>query len=194
MKKVIAILAIAIILVGAVFADTVTGTLTVTTTIAPQAPTFQLYGNTTNTVNNRVAADTSIPYGANTLISEDGITLYCWIAQTNISRFQGSVAITVAASVMANTTAVGEYAAGTFSAPASISAISPLGTITSTRPNAATGDTRITAVNGTTATPTYGNGLKAAAGDIASFNVNWKAEDLPPASYSATVTMTYTAQ
>ena len=191
MKKLIAILAITIVLVGAVFATTNTQTLTVQTEVEEVKPAFKLYGNLSNDASTRIAADHTFTATTNTILEND-IVLYCWIAQTAACKYQGSVAITVSATALANTTTWGTYQAGDFSVSPTISTITALNKLTSTR-TGADGDIRVSAVSGNTVTPTYATGLTAAAGDIASFYVTWASTDLPPASYEATVTTTYTA-
>ena len=191
MKKLIAILVVMIVLVGAVFADDVSKQLTITTTVRETKPAFTLYGNTSNSTSGRQGADATFTF-ANDAITTGSLTLYCWIAQTNDSRWSGNVVITVAASALSNTTAVGSNAAGTYSVASQISNITAMNPIT----KHTAGDVRKSVINDTnhTVTATYGTGHKAAAGDIASFSVTWaQSEDLPPATYSATITTTYTA-
>ena len=190
MKKVLTILVTMIVLIGTAFATT-NDTLTITTTVAPVKPAFQLYGNTSNDASTRETADHTFSIAQNTILSSN-IVLYCWIAQTAECRWEGSVEISVSATALSNTTAVGDYAAGSFSVAPTISAITALNPLTSNRPNADK-DIRESVVSGNTVTPTYRTGLKATAGDIASFNVTWASTDLPPATYQATVTTTYTA-
>ena len=196
MKKVITILAVMIVLVGAVFAADVTKTLTINTEVTAVKPAFTLYGNTSNATSGRVQANTSITAATDGLLGSSGITLYCWIAQTADCIWVGHVDISVAATAFTNTTTVGTYAAGSFSSTAPvISNITAMNPKTSSREGATTGDTRLSTPDDTnhSVRVAYGTGLKAVAEDVASFSVNWPQSDVPPATYQATITTTYTA-
>ena len=187
MKKIILVLLTLLLLVGVVFAEINTKTLRINVTINPVAPSFQLLG--------KLSGDSEFEEADHTFTTEpnailSGITLNCKIAQSIVSKYIGSVALIINVSDLSNTAAVNGSAAGSIIVSPNTFTISPLNDIVSQRTDIHNTDVRKTTVSGMTVTPSY-NGESAAIADIAEFNVTWPATDLPPATYTATITMIF---
>ena len=209
MKKLIAILAIAIILVGAVFADTTVETTTgkeellVKCTITPVEPTFSLVGavatsqptssadltsaktgEVVSTAESATAAGSTITMATNAII-QNNVTIYCFIRQTNddvksLTTYKFSVAAT-ALSNSSNGQHTPDPAVSLISA---ISSSNVEGGRTTTSAVAASGN------NAATPAQTAYAGLDSDSADLASFNVTWTKTDLAPAEYQAYITLT----
>ena len=188
MKKLFVIFCIIALVAGFVFAVD-TATLRINVTVSSVAPAFQLLGKLSATDEYEIA-DHTFTTDTNAILT--GITLDCKINQNIVSKYIGSISLTISASNLSNTAIVNGSAAGSiFVAPNAFS-ITPRNDIVSQRTDISNKDVRKTTVSGMTVTPSY-NGESAAIADIAEFSVTWPATDLPPATYSATITMTYEA-
>lgn len=192
MKKLIAILAIMMVLVGAIFAETSTTTndeLKVSIEITPVAPIFKLYGSLTSgtastssgmkagesveTAQTATASASTIEFPTNSLL-ENPVTVYCVIKQTNDAKYKKAVSLAVSASAITD----------------GISTSTP----TVSTPAAQNNENGVRTTAGTgagAATVTY-TGKTAASDDVASFNVVYPAADLIPGSYNGYITLTYT--
>lgn len=205
MKKLIAILTIAIVLVGAVFATDETGAqkdeLKITCKVEAVTPQFKLYGSATSgtsstgmTEANRVTTDAtataSVSGVDNSLYSASGTTIYFVIKQARDCRWTGEVSLSVSATALSATIGTGTSAITYTSEDPVISALTAQNNLPGE-----TGDTVATRTTtpGTASVAVAYNGRAAAAADIASFSVNWPQSDVPPATYTAWVQMTYTA-
>lgn len=196
MKKVIAILATMIVLVGAVFAAN--DTLTITANVSKVPPVFVIKGQLTGegeTDNTQKTADATL---ASVLdISQQSIPVTITIAQNNTTnnnkaKYQGTATITITPTELSkkidNTTyktALPNYDA-TGKGLASVNGIE----------NASNGSS--IACDSTTKVVTVTLKYKGSSvqnADVASFVYTWPANDnLPPANgYTATITMGYTA-
>ena len=192
MKKVITILALALILVGTVFAAT-NEELMITVEVKCAEPTFALVGGTATSAPTAssgltgavtgIAVETAattnhtsskISLSDNAIVDGD-IVIYCFIKQTNDkvkskTTYKYSVAAT-------------ELTDGTNSTEGvSVSAIAPI-----TASNVDGARATSTANN---ITSTQYSGKKCNAADLASFSVTWPQTDLPPATYTAYITLT----
>ena len=211
MKKLIAILAIAIVLVGAVFAAT-GDQLTITSTVSKHEPAFRIYGSE-SAISSSNAGTLGTPSGAAVTfattkdISATSITVYCRVSQYSIkdgyntpkSKFKGIATIGVVATPL-TTTLTGTNDAGTYSTPATASVTTsdahvPTGTparVTTTTfaKSAATGSSTDNKVD---IVWSYSGKSVDDADVYADFSFTWAQDDsLPPGTYTADITMTYT--
>lgn len=187
-KKLITILAIMMVLVGSVFADSANDELRITITITPVAPIFKLYGSLTQgnasdgagmkegevvaTIHSATASASTIEFPSNALLDAP-VTVYCVIKQTNITKYSSPVNLVISATDLTD-----EVSTST----ATVSTPSGLNNVT---------DVRTTAGSAAgAATVTY-SGRTAAAADIASFTVQYSQADLMPGSYNGYITLTY---
>ena len=209
MKKLITILVIAIVMVSAVFADptpTPGGTLTLTSTVAPHAPAFKLYGiakvdNTTaiSETDTYLATTSKTTIASTKDISVENITVLCRVRQdSNVtgvysgskSKFRGTAAIAVVASTLKTT--IGSD---------SFETAAPAATLDTTNGiHVANGVSVVTANTAASANRVdiklsyTGNSVQDSA-VYADFSFEWtKKDELPPGDYSADITMTYTVQ
>ena len=188
MKRLIAILAIMMVLVGAIFAETSTTTndeLKVSIEITPVAPIFKLYGSLTSGTAStgmtagesvetaKTATDSVITFPTNSLL-ENSVTVYCAIKQTNDAKYKKAVSLAISASAITDGIST---STPTVSTPAAQNNVNGIRTTAGTGAGAAT--------------VTY-TGKKAASADVASFNVVYPAADLIPGSYNGYITLTYT--
>ncbi|MBR1529744.1 MAG: hypothetical protein IJ642_10650 [Oscillospiraceae bacterium] len=203
MKKLITILAIMIVLVGAIFAETATTIgaeeLIVKCTVTPVEPLFTLYGSASETTSSTSLTSTGLVLdnpstdhasaAANTVtvtnnaIIDGDVTVYFVIKQTNDDvKSNTKYKFTYDATALSDLSNVQ-------TATATVKTKSDLAVITA----ANNSDTRVIngGSNSTGATVQY-KGLKVNAADLLSFNVVWNKTDLPPATYSAYVTLTIT--
>ena len=213
MKKLIAILTIAIVLVGAVFAD---GTkLTLTSTVQKHIPGFKLYGIEQSDNNTAIsetdtylATENGTSVGSTKDISIDPITILCRVRQDSNtatydgakSKFKGVASISVVASPLTCTIATGNDA-GTYKAY-------PDATVAEAGNHAPNGVTKTTFAAGQTDTIDTAAGTKKDKVSItwtyagsaiqdsavyADFSFTWAQDDnLVPGTYTADITMTYT--
>ncbi len=207
MKKLIAILMVLAIVAGFAFAAEETGAqkdeIKVTAVVKAVTPQFKLYGSATSTTSStgtgmteadRVTTDATttanVDGAENSLLADGGLTIYLVIKQTRESRWTGSVVLSVSATELTGTVGTGSEAKTYTTAAPTISALAAQHDIA-----APTGDTvavRTTTPGTASATVAY-SGRAAAAADIASFSVNWPKSDVPPATYTGYIRMTYTA-
>ena len=188
MKRLIAILAIMMVLVGAIFAETSTTTndeLKVSIEITPVAPIFKLYGSLTSGTAStgmtagesvetaQTATDSVITFPTNSLL-ENSVTVYCAIKQTNDSKYKKAVSLAISASAITD---------GISTSTPTVSTPAAQNNVNGVRTTAGTG--------AGAATVTY-TGKTAEIADIASFNVVYPAADLIPGSYNGYITLTYT--
>lgn len=188
-KKVIAVLVIMMVLVGALFADANNEELRISITITPVAPIYKLYGSLTQgsasdgagmvagevvaSIHSATSADSIIEFPSNAILSGP-VTVYCVIQQTNISRYSSPIDLTVTAT---NLTDDISTSTATVSTPQGLNNVP---------------DVRTTSGTGAgTLTITY-SGRTSAIADIASFNVVYSQADLIPGSYDGYITLTYT--
>lgn len=188
MKRLIAILAIMMVLVGAIFAETSTTTndeLKVSIEITPVAPIFKLYGSLTSGTAStgmtagesvetaQTATDSVITFPTNSLL-ENSVTVYCAIKQTNDAKYKKAVSLAISASAITD---------GISTSTPTVSTPAAQNNVNGVRTTAGTG--------AGAATVTY-TGKTAASADVASFNVVYPAADLIPGSYNGYITLTYT--
>lgn len=188
MKRLIAILAIMMVLVGAIFAETSTTTndeLKVSIEITPVAPIFKLYGSLTSGTAStgmtagesvetaKTATDSVITFPTNSLL-ENSVTVYCAIKQTNDAKYKKAVSLAISASAITD---------GISTSTPTVSTPAAQNNVNGVRTTAGTG--------AGAATVTY-TGKTAASADVASFNVVYPAADLIPGSYNGYITLTYT--
>ncbi len=206
MKKVITILAIMMILVGSVFADTVpagsgsngTASLDVTIAISAQYPTFQLKsGSATDNVASTHEANydpADVALTADSLLSDDQPVSFD-IVQLTRSSATAKYWLTVTATDMVLVKDASGATISTLS-DASIQSF----TVKSATPTVSAPETAITGIDNT---GTSGNKLVAAYDGttvaanttIGSFTATWKKNaNAVSGSYKATVTLTVTAQ
>lgn len=188
MKKLFVIFVVFVLSFGMLFAETSTETLRINVTVLPVAPAFNLLGQLGDA--EYELADHTFTTASNAILS--GITLNCKIKQSVVSKYIGSVNLIIAASDLSNLAAVNGSATGTIRVAPNAFSITPLNDLISQRTDIHNTDIRKTTVAGLTVTPSY-NGESANIADIAEFSVTWPATDLPPADYSATITMVYEA-
>ncbi len=193
MKKLIAILAVMIAFAGAVFA--VTGEqLQINATVTPVAPIFSIYGGKTSdeaagtTYKGNASTPTAISYTGN--LAETDVVLYIRLWQSNKAKYSNTASLTVTATPLTNTTvSVGTYKTAAPTAGSISKTESPAGITYATNPAAST-------VDGNTVVsyaPKY-DGRSINATDIGTFTLTWGANaDLAAGSYTATVTLGYTA-
>lgn len=198
MKRLIGILAIAIVLVGAVFAATSNEELKITCVVASEEPTFRLIGGVSadsvptssdelgaTSVTVSVASTIASPatHAAASTITLEGnaiidgaVKIYCFVKQTNDDvKSLKTYSFSVAATRLSDGN-------GHETADPTVSTVSYLDAAT------ATGRT----VSNTNHNVVY-SGYKCAAADVASFDVTWEQTDLPPATYNAYITLTITS-
>lgn len=196
MKKFIAILTIAIVLVGAVFAAS-GDTLTLTSTVSEHKPGFKIFGGE---VSSAAAATEGTSAGASIAssidITADPITVYCRIKQYSVDtansysqtkcKFRGVATIDVVASALSQTIGTGETAQ-TFSTAATASAV------TTTLPNNVTKTAATNTNNAVQIILTYAGSTVQDSAVYADFSFTWAQDDtLPPGQYTANIEMTYT--
>lgn len=187
MKKTILVLLALLLVVGVAFAETNTETIRINVTVTQVAPTYKLLAKLSSDADFQ-EADHTFTTDSNAILS--GITLNCKISQSVVCKYIGNVALIISVSDLSNTAAVNGSAAGSLTVSPNAFTISPLNDLVSQRADISNTDIRKTTVAGMTVTPSY-NGESAAIADIAEFNVTWPATDLPPATYTATITMTF---
>ena len=192
MKKVIAILTIAIVLVGALVAAT-GDQLTLTCTVAEHKPAFQIFGGETSSA---AAATQGTSAGASVGTTKDisltDIVIYCRIKQYSVTngynetkcKFKGVANITITASDL-----IAEVDGTNYSQSAS-AAVPENGAHVVSGVSATTYSASGNAVS---ISFTY-TGKKVNDSDVyADCTFTWaEKDDLPPATYNATITMTYT--
>ena len=215
MKKLIAILTIAIVLVGAVFADNPVASsangdasIVVTTTINKAFPAFKLSATSPAGTTDSAVAATNHTAGAVTIDTDallsNNATVSFAIIQTQTSRAHVKYWIGVTATKLVMTkdennnsidTTAADYNASTheFELVAAVDATPAI--VGNNIDNVTVGGTN----DGTSADKTgayfeYEGGKVAANTTIATFDVNWKKnEDAAPGTYQATVTLHVTA-
>ena len=195
MKKLIVILAVLIAFVGAAFA--ITGEqLQINATVLPVAPTFSLYGGTSeDAITTQGSTDSSNPsiiaFSQDDYdLSEDNITVYIRLYQSNKSKYDKTATLTITATPLVNQTVqTGTYQTEAPTAADISKTESPAGITYTTDPAAST-------VNGNTVVtyaPKY-DGRSIQATNIGTFNLTWNHnENLAAGSYKATITLGYTA-
>ena len=186
MKKVIAILATMIVLVGAVFAAT-NDTLTITCNVAQVDPNFILKGQLTGT--GETATGSTQTSGSATLasvldISKNDIPLAVTVAQYNNtkSKYKGTITLTITPTALtlgSDSSDLPLYSDGEMK--------TVTGIVAANSSIACNSSTKVVTV-----TLKY-SGCSVTDADVASFVYTWKAKDeLPPGTgYSATVQLTY---
>ena len=209
MKKLIAVLVIAIVLVGAVFADTAVTTgneeLLIKCTITPVEPTFTLVGavassvpansaaltdpktgEVVSTVNTVTAAGATITLDTNAIVNGD-VTIYCFIKQANDNvKSLTTYKFSVTATALSNSTNGQHTPNPTVSLISAISSSDVTGGRTTSSAVAATGNSSAVPAQ------TVYSGLDSDSADLASFNVKWDQTDLAPAEYQAYITLIIT--
>ena len=196
MKKYIAILAVMIAFVGAVFA--VTGEqLQINATVTPVAPVFSIYGGKTldaiTTQGGTSDAPGVITFSQNEVnLAANDVVVYIRLYQSNKAKYSGTASLTVTATPLTNTTvSVGTYKTAAPTAGSISKAESPAGITYPTNNPAASSD-----ANGNTVvsySPTY-DGRSIQPTNIGTFTLTWGAnDDLAAGSYKATITLGYTA-
>lgn len=193
MKKLITVLAIMMILVCAIFADTTSSELKITLTITSVEPTFTLYGSKTSStvstgegmtagavVASKNTSTTTVALDDDSIINGDTY-LYCVVKQSN-SGVKSTTTYKLTAEATALTDGTGT--AGHYTAAPTVSDITAI-----SASNVTDGRTITTGTAATGATVAYA-GATCAAADLASFNVKWPQTDLVPGiTYSAYVTL-----
>ena len=186
MKKVIAILTVLIVLIGAVFAAT-NDTLTITANVAKVAPNFILKGTLTG--DGESATGNTQTNGTATLasvldISQDDISVAVTVAQYNNtkSKYKGTITLTITPTALtmgSDSSDLPLYSDG------EVKTVS--GIVAADSSIACNSTTKII-----TLTLKY-NGCSVTDADVASFVYTWEAKDeLPPGNgYSATIKLTY---
>lgn len=219
MKKLIAILTIAIVLVGAVFAAS-GDNLTINAKVAPHAPGFRLYGGETSSAAADVLA-VETPAAAVGTQGEEGyvpaagwiastkdislqdITVYCRVKQyspngdytATKSKFKGVATIKVTATALKATVGNTEYSTNGVANEVAASDVTIPNNGISAKAIAREQSTGGYANDTVKITLTY-DGKTVQDSDVyADFSFKWTASDnLPPATYSANITMSYTVE
>ncbi len=210
MKKLITILVIMMVLVGAVFADSKLNELKVTMTVKDAEPSFKLYGsksNGTSSTGMTAGADVTeaktstnaVALDDDAILAAGGATVYCVIRQEARTdnkdvRSTKTYYFTIEATELSdgNTTAT----SGHKTALPTVSAITKNGSADVSGARTVTGAAAGSANTGTSPTGTgrakvVYSGKKCSAADLASFSVNWPQTDLVPGTgYEAYITMT----
>lgn len=186
MKKLIAILTVMIILVGAVFA-TSGDELLVNAKVSKTPPAFSLYGGLATTSYQKANATIETQVD----ISEDPAVVFVKVVQNNKSKYKGSFNLMIAATSMTDGTVTSsvtpvssDISKATGISDLTIGTVAGDGTASVTIPLTYTGKKV---------------GSDEAETQIASFKYTWAADDtLPPAEtgnadrvYHATITLTY---
>ena len=202
MKKLIAILVIAIVMVGAVFAAS-GDTLTLTSTVAPHEPGFKIFGSETaisgeNAGTEGIAAGASV--GSTVDISLNPITIYCRVKQYSPNgnydqtkcKFKGVATIYVTATALkARVDSVDYSTNGVANEVAAANVTIPNNGISNkaiVREQSEDGYANDTVK----ITLTYDGKTVQDSAVYADFSFTWAAsDDLPPATYNADITMTY---
>ena len=190
MKKLITILAAMIVLVGAVFATT-GDSLTINATVPVTKPEFTMVGGLTNSYG--TTATNSITSPKN--IAEEAIDVYVKITQTAKSRYKhAGFDITIAATALTLTEGGVTYTTGVPSIVASAAGSAINNHFDNTKKDFTS--TKKSAANGTVVfTVAYPTGAPVPADtEVGTIQFQWPATDaLAVGSYSATITMSYTA-
>ena len=198
MKKVIAILATMIVLVGAVFA-TNNEQLIINATVNAVPPTFHIQGklSSVNTWTDGATSGSTNVINTGINIAENDVVINVRILQDNKSKYNSTATLTIKATELANT------AEGFTSYKTALPLVS--GLITST---ASVADHISVAVPTTPASPTTTknvqyvltydghnvNGTSNNIVQVASFTYTWESvDDLPLGTYEATITLEYQA-
>ena len=195
MKKLIAILVIAIVLVGSVFAAT-NEELLITVEVKCVEPTFALIGGTATSaptasadlssgktgITVTTAAQASNNHTSTSTISladdaiiNGNVVIYCFVKQTTVdAKSKTTYKFSATATPLTDgTNSTGNPTVSDFSAI--------------TGSNVTGGRTTTTTSTGA---QTQYAGKKCPAADLASFNVAWEQTDLPPGNYNAYITLT----
>lgn len=196
MKKLIAILTIMIVLVGAVFAAT-GDKLLVTSTVDKHIPGYKIYGSEDTAYDIEGVQE---PAAANTIasskdISIDSITVNCKVVQYSVSgtytstkcKYKGTATIAVEASALSFT----DTDNAVYSTPATATVATSGAT---TVPTTVTGTTAVdgTKTNKVNISYVYAGSTVQDSAVYSVFSFTWAADDtLVPGDYSATITMTY---
>ena len=211
MKKVIAILAIAIVLIGAAFAAT-NDQLLITCEVEAVHPIYAMYGDLSayptisNNAHTGTLASTTLSSstltGGNIATQDGGIDVYVTVFQTNDARYlkTAGVEVKVIASVLAqvtdSTTNPHTYSATYKVDPSVAESAAGQSTATTdfdntTTPAALTGLSNNSV--GVKFLPKYKTGAKVDANTIGTVKFNWpKTDTLPAGTYEAPITLQYT--
>lgn len=202
MKKVITILAIAIILVGAAFAASGEH-LTVTATVANVPPVFVMKGSTTEiaatatawaSAGQAASTSTDYPEIASSIDPSTGeVVAYIAVLTNGVTKFQGSLA---SLTVTAGPLTYAEDSSKT--ATVKSNSTTAVGVTTKSLGDSKPVDLAVSAVDSVVGTVTYSlsfNGAQVATGALVGRTLfTWnKVTTLPAGSYSADIQMTYTA-
>ncbi len=194
MKKVIAILTIAIVLAGAVFAAT-NDTLTINANVPKVKPIFVMKGQLTGTgeTNDATQKTANATLTSDLDISQKDISVAITIAQDNTaeennkSKYKGAITLTITPTTLKlgnDQTALPSYSDG------ALKNVNGIGT--------AQNGSSITCNNTTKVVTLVLNYLGSSVqdADVASFTYTWEHDDnLPPGDgYTATVKLTYSVQ
>ena len=219
MKKLIAILAIAIVLVGAVFAAD-NDKLTITSKVAPHAPGFRLYGGETSSAAADILAVASPADAVGTQgeegyvpatgwiastkdISLEDITVYCRLNQyspngdysSTKSKFKGVATIRVTATALTATVGGTVYSTNGVANAVSESDVTIPNNGISAKAIVREQSNGGYANDTVKVTLTYDGKTVQDSAVYADFSFKWtKSDDLPPATYSANITMRYTVE
>ena len=191
MKKAIAILAVMMVFAGIVFATT-GDNLTINATVPVTKPEFTMVGGLTNSYG--TTATNSITSPKN--IAEEAIDVYVKITQTAKSRYKNTTGfdVTIAATALTATIEGVTYTTGVPSIVASAAGAAVVNAINNQKNDFTS--TKKSAANGTVVfTVAYPTGAPVpAATEVGTIQFQWPATDgLAVGSYSATITMSYTA-
>lgn len=189
MKKVITILAVLALIVGAVFAES-NDKLNITAEVKGVAPTFSIYGGKAADKVNTLGTQDGAPVALDTDPSEANAVVYIKVTQPTKSKTKTNAVIIITPTVLECTT---DSSAKT--------ALPTASTVTAASTNLDTNNYSVAsetaAATGIVKLTVSYNGKPVAANaavDIASFSYTWtKVDTLPVGNYSATITMTYTA-
>lgn len=192
-KLIVAILAVLIAFVSAVFA--VTGEqLQINATVLPVAPVFSIYGGKSSdavTVQGGTTPGNITFTSTEKNLAEQDITVYIRLYQSNKAKYSGTANLTITATPLVNQTVqTGTYQTAAPAVANLSKTESPNGiTYANNNPSSST-------VNGNTVvsySPTY-DGRSIQPTNIGTFNLTWSHnDDLAAGSYQATITLGYTA-
>lgn len=179
MKKVIAILAVMMIAVGVVFA-VIGDKLKITATVPTVPPVFKIFGGTAFGSESTEGTATGATIKADKNIASEDVIIYLKLTQGVKSKFRGIATLGVTATTL-------QSKAGNQTVAPKVSDLEkkPVSGIIIADP---TGNGTATA----SYTLTYEGTTVAGGTELGTMKYTWKRDDsLPPASYEATITLTY---
>ena len=194
MKKLIAILAVMMVIVGSVFAAT-GDSLTLNATVATVYPIFSIYGGKTAAATSTAGTQSGAAITFTSTeknLAENDITVYIRLHQDNKAKYKGAASLTITATPLTNTDATIQGTKSTAAPTAANIAATQNITGISYAQNAAPSSSSSNGNTVVTFAPVY-DGRAIQATDIGTFDLTWgHDDDLPVGSYQATITLTFT--